>query len=100
MPRKAPGWRNAFKRPSYSPDGLQAKEDACLSASENCICAGAESTCGQPCSDGSSPRNIFNVTASGHVGGTFIGFENSVSRSVISTFNLNFSSNLTVPLAS
>jgi len=66
--------------------GLQAwndqPTDANLTASENCICAGAGSTCGQPCSDGSSPQEYFSITASGHVGGTFIGFENSVSRSV------------------
>lgn len=66
--------------------GLQAwnnqPTNASLSTSENCICAGAGATCGQPCADGSSPQEYFNVTASGHVGGSFIGFQNSVSRSV------------------
>jgi|SRR6185312_1270459 len=56
--------------------------DANLATSESCTCAGAGATCGQPCPNGSSPQEYFNVTASGHVGGTFIGFENSVSRSV------------------
>jgi Flp pilus assembly protein TadG len=66
--------------------GLQAwtskPGDASMTTSETCTCAGAGATCGQPCPDGSSPQEYFNVTASGHVGGSFIGFENSVSRSV------------------
>ena len=56
--------------------------DANLATSESCTCAGAGATCGQPCIDGTSPQEYFNVTASGHVGGTLIGFENSVTRSV------------------
>ena len=56
--------------------------DASLATSDSCTCAGAGASCGQPCADGSSPQEYFQVTASGHVGGTFIGFENSVSRSV------------------
>jgi len=56
--------------------------DASLTATENCLCAGASATCGQPCANGSSPQEYFNVTASGHVGGSWIGFENSVTRSV------------------
>jgi Flp pilus assembly protein TadG len=56
--------------------------DASFSATESCTCAGAGATCGQPCANGSSPQEYFNVTASGHVGGSFIGFENSVARSV------------------
>ena len=66
--------------------GLQAwnnqPTDASLAASESCTCAGSGATCGRPCLDGSSPQEYFNVTASGHVGGSFIGFENSVNRSV------------------
>ncbi len=56
--------------------------DASLATSEQCSCAGAGATCGQPCTGGTSPQEYFSVTASGHVGGSFIGFENSVSRSV------------------
>ena len=56
--------------------------DASLATSETCTCAGAGATCGQPCADGTSPQEYFNVTASGHVGGSFIGFEKSVTRSV------------------
>lgn len=56
--------------------------DANLTTGESCTCAGAGATCGQPCTDGTSPQEYFNVSASGHVGGTLIGFENSVSRSV------------------
>src|SRR5215469_8684943 len=56
--------------------------DASLATSEQCNCAGAGATCGQSCSDGSSPQVYFTVAASGHVGGQFIGFENSVNRTV------------------
>lgn len=56
--------------------------DASMTTSETCNCAGAGASCGQPCADGTSPQEYFNVTASGHVGGSFIGFANSVSRSV------------------
>lgn len=66
--------------------GLEAwsnqPSDASMTTSETCTCAGAGATCGQPCTDGSSPQEYLNVTASGRVGGSFIGFENSVSRSV------------------
>lgn len=56
--------------------------DASLTTGEQCTCAGTGATCGQSCADGSSPQTYFTVTASGHVGGSFIGFEKSVSRSV------------------
>lgn len=56
--------------------------NASLTTSEQCSCVGAGATCGQPCTNGSSPQEYFSVTASGHVGGSFIGFQNSVSRTV------------------
>lgn len=56
--------------------------DASLSTSDQCFCAGVGAACGHPCADSTSPQEYFSVTASGHVGGHFIGFENSVSRSV------------------
>lgn len=56
--------------------------DANLTTGEQCICAGAGATCGELCPDGTNPETYFTVTASGHVGGSVIGFQNSVTRSV------------------
>lgn len=56
--------------------------DANLTTGEQCVCAGAGATCGQLCPDNTNPETYFTVTASGHVGGDVVGFENSVTRSV------------------
>lgn len=56
--------------------------NAALTASESCQCNGGSATCGQNCTDGSIPQTYFTVVASGFVGGTTIGFNDSITRTV------------------
>jgi Flp pilus assembly protein TadG len=56
--------------------------NAALAASQSCRCAGAPGTCGQSCPDGSVPQTYFSVTASGHMGGSVISFDKSITRTV------------------
>ena len=56
--------------------------NASLTASESCLCNGAAGTCGQNCNDGSIPQTYFTVVASGFVGGSTIGFNDTITRSV------------------
>src|SRR5215469_9948067 len=66
--------------------GLQAwtgaPNNAQLTATEVCLCNGGGGTCGQNCSDGSAPQTTITVVASGHVGGSTIGFDKTISRTV------------------
>ena len=66
--------------------GMQAWADkpanATLTTSQSCECAGAAGTCGQSCPDGSIPQTFFSVIASGHMGGTVISFDKSITRTV------------------
>jgi Flp pilus assembly protein TadG len=66
--------------------GLNAWADkptgATLTASQSCQCAGAAGTCGQPCPDGSIPQTFFQVVASGHMGGSVVSFDKSITRTV------------------
>jgi len=66
--------------------GMQAwsspPNNARLTASVSCQCNGGAGICGQLCADSTTPQTYVTVSASGFVGGTTVGFNDSISRTV------------------
>ncbi len=64
--------------------GWAAKpEGATLTASQSCTCpAELSATCGQLCSDGTTPYNYITVVASATLGGSIISFPKTVTQTV------------------
>ena len=56
--------------------------NAQLTATSACLCNGGAGTCGQLCPDSSTPQTFVTVVASGYVGGTTVGFNDTITRKV------------------
>ena len=66
--------------------GMQAWQNrpanAQLTVSQSCQCNGGAGICGQACADGSTPQTLVTAVASGFIGGSTVGFNDTISRTV------------------